>query len=610
MTTLNMPNTALPVTVNGLLKAYQNQELTPAQVLTQKLAEARADQSNSWIATISDERLASYLAHLQTRSPLELPLYGIPFAIKDNIDLANLPTTAGCREYAYEPDESAFAVQKLIEAGAVPLGKTNLDQFATGLVGTRSPWGEVKNSFDPNYISGGSSSGSAVTVATGQVCFALGTDTAGSGRVPAAFNNILGMKASKGLVSCGGVVPACRSLDCVTLFAHTTDDLNLLLDIAGQYDQADCYARANPAENGAWAYQPEAALTGATIGVPKPEQLEFFGNRSTETLFAHSLATLKEQGVRLVEIDFQPFIEAALLLYEGPWVAERYAALETFMEEDSSRCLPVIEAIIGGAKGKTAVNAFKAIYKLQAFKVACDAILKGLDAVVIPTAGTIYTIDEVNADPIKLNSNIGHYTNFMNLLDYAAIALPAGIQESGLPFGITLFGPAWSDRKLLSMGGEWQQALALPLGATQHSLPALASTTETVETNWVELAVCGAHLDGLPLNHQLLERDARLVKSAETSANYRFYALAGGPPYRPGLIRDEKEGRAIDVEIWKLPLTHLGSFLTGIPQPLGLGKVELADGSWVTSFICEGYAIESATEISHHGGWRAYLEAR
>jgi len=595
-----------PITVSELLAAYRAGKLTPKEVLTQRLSEARGDKNNCWIECISTEQLENFLGALKNKSVEELPLYGIPFAIKDNIDLAGLPTTAGCREYAYTPTDSAFVVQKLIAAGAVPIGKTNLDQFATGLVGTRSPWGAVNNSFNAQYISGGSSSGSAVSVATGQVCFSLGTDTAGSGRVPAAFNNIVGMKASKGLVSCTGVVPACRSLDCVTLFAHTTDDINNLLNIAGVYDANDCYARANNQHNTNKAYQPKGALTGTKIGVPKASQLTFFGNASAEQLFNAALDKLKSQNVELIEIDFQAFIDAALLLYQGPWVAERYAAIQDFFEADSSRCLPVIEAIVSGARGKTAVDAFKAMYKLQAFKVQCDAIMQTLNAVVIPTAGTIYTIDEVNADPIQLNSNIGHYTNFMNLLDYSAIALPAGMQSTGLPFGITLFGPAWSDRALLSMGAQWQQLLGLPLGATQTPLPALGQSLAK-DSNLVEIAVCGAHLKDLPLNFQLTERNATLVKATQTAASYKLYALAGGPPYRPGLIRVEENGAAIEVEVWEMPVENLGSFLAGIRQPLGLGKVEIADGTWVTSFICEGYAVKGARDITEFGGWRGYL---
>ncbi|MBW8191061.1 allophanate hydrolase [Neiella marina] len=595
------------VTVQGVLASYAAGRLTPASFLAAQLEAARSDTTNSWLSLISDEQLAAYVDGLEGKSPDELPLFGVPFAIKDNIDLADLPTTAGCAEYSYQPEESAFVVAQLIHAGAVPLGKTNLDQFATGLVGTRSPWGAVHNSFDPNYVSGGSSSGSAVAVATGQVCFSLGTDTAGSGRVPAAFNNIIGMKASKGLLSCSGVVPACKSLDCVTLFAHTTADINLLLDIAGQYDVTDCYARA---DGGSEIYQTGQALSGKSIGVPKAAQLEFFGNQQTQALFQAALNQLSELGAELVEVDFEPFLNAAKLLYEGPWVAERYAAIQSFFEADSSRCLPVIETIIGGAQGKTAVDAFKATYQLQAYKVRCDEILAGVDAIVTPTAGSIYTIGAVNADPITLNSNLGYYTNFMNLLDYAAIAVPAGFQQTGLPFGITLFGQVWQDRKLLSMGGQLQQAFGLPLGATILPLPIHTEAEQSAAVEeMVELVVCGAHLAGLPLNHQLLDRDAVLLEETTTSANYRFYALAGGPPFRPGLIRTEQHGAAIAVEVWQMPVKHLGSFLQGIPQPLGLGKVELADGRWCTSFICEGYAIETATDITHFGGWRQYMQS-
>ncbi|TCS41026.1 allophanate hydrolase [Reinekea marinisedimentorum] len=591
------------VTVAATIAAYRSGQLTPAQHLKAKLAAARADSTNSWIALISDSQLESYLAALADHSAESLPLYGVPFAIKDNVDLAGLPTTAGCKDYAYQPESTAFAVEKLIQAGAVPLGKTNLDQFATGLVGTRSPWGATHNSFNPEYISGGSSAGSAVTVATGQVCFSLGTDTAGSGRVPAAFNNILGLKASKGRISCSGVVPACKSLDCLTLFAHTAEDLSLLLAVAGEYDVNDCYARpAMPAPTAL------SSLAGAKIGVPQAKQLAFFGNHSNEQLFGKALQSLKVLGAELVEIDFQPFLDAAKLLYEGPWVAERYAAIQEFFEQDASRCLPVIQTIIGGAQGKTAVDAFNAAYKLQQYKVICDQLLSQVDVMVTPTAGSIYTIDAVNADPITLNSENGYYTNFMNLLDYAAVAVPAGFNDSKLPFGITLFGPAGCDDALLKLAGQWQQSQQLPLGATGEALPAAAAIADGAAL--VEVAVCGAHLQGLPLNSQLLERGAKLKQATTTSANYRLFALAGGPPFRPGLIRDETAGRAIEVEVWQLPVASLGSFLAGIPQPLGLGKLELESGAWVTGFICEGYAIADAREITEFGGWRGYLASQ
>jgi allophanate hydrolase len=597
--------------IEVLKAAYRSGELNVLSFLSAKLAQVKSDKSNVWISTISEQQLKQMVTVLESKSIDELPLYGVPFAAKDNIDFALLPTTAGCEAYAFQPTESSTAVQLLIDAGAIPLGKTNLDQFATGLVGVRSPWGAVNNSFDPEYVSGGSSSGSAVAVATGQVSFSLGTDTAGSGRIPAALNNIVGMKATKGLISCTGVVPACKSLDCVTIFANSTSEVNLLLNVAGQYDQKDCYSRENQANNSMAHYAPSKSLAGLKVGLPEQSQLNFFGDQGAQALFADSVERLKAAGADIITINFQPFLDAARLLYEGPWVAERYAAIEDFFKADPTQCLPVIQKIVGGATAHSAVDTFKAIYRLQAFKVECDAILAELDCVLTPTAGTAYRIKDVQDDPIQLNSNLGYYTNFMNLLDYAAIALPAGILPSGLPFGITLFGPAFSDRLLLSVGAQWQALTDYTLGATAHKLIDSVQTVSLVApAGQMDIAVCGAHLSGFPLNHQLTERGGYLIESTNTSPDYRFYALAGGPPYRPGLIRvadNTEQGASIAVEVWRLPESTVGSFLAGIGQPLGLGKVELADGRWVTSFICEGYAIETAEEITQFGSWKGYI---
>lgn len=600
--------------INVLQHAYRSGELNVKDFLLAKLTQAKSDASNVWISTISESQLLQMLDALDAKSIDELPLYGVPFAVKDNIDFAMLPTTAGCEAYTFQPDKSSTVVQLLIDAGAIPFGKTNLDQFATGLVGVRSPWGAVNNSFDPEYVSGGSSSGSAVAVATGQVSFSLGTDTAGSGRVPAALNNIVGMKATKGLLSCTGVVPACKSLDCVTIFANSTNEVNLLLNIAGQWDETDCFSRENKVTNSIDYFQPNKKLSGLKVGVPASDQLSFFGDQSAKILFLENVERLKKEGVEVVNINFQPFLDAAKLLYEGPWVAERYAAIEDFFKADPKQCLPVIETIIGGATAYSAVDTFKAMYRLQAYKIQCDAILAQVDCVLTPTAGTAYRIKDVEADPIQLNSNLGYYTNFMNLLDYTAIALPAGILASGLPFGITLFGPAFSDRLLLSVGAQWQSLTGLTLGATEQKL---INTEQVLSSSaadgQIDIAVCGAHLSGFPLNNQLTERSGYFVKSCKTSPDYRFYALAGGSPFRPGLIRvenDTEQGVAIEVEVWRLPESAVGSFLAGIGQPLGLGKIELEDGHWVTSFICEGYAVKSAQDITQFGGWRAYMEAK
>lgn len=584
-----------PMTISGLRETYCNGELSVEKFLRSKLEQVRADQSNAWLSVISDQQLDVYLAELAEQDIEQLPLFGVPFAIKDNIDLQGLDTTAGCEAYRYQPSESAYVVKQLIQAGAVPLGKTSLDQFATGLVGTRSPWGVVNNSFDPQYISGGSSSGSAVAVATNQVCFALGTDTAGSGRVPAAFNNLYGLKPSKGLLSCSGVVPACRTLDCVTFFTKSAEDLSTLYQVGASYDESDCYARY-AIEQGLEA---TTQFSGLRVGVPSDEQLKFFGNEEYRKLYAQSVARLESLGAEVIPFDLSPFIEAANLLYQGPWVAERYAAIESFFNSNQEQCLDVIQTIVGGAKDLSAADTFKAMYQLQALKVQCDQLMDDVDAVFTPTAGTIYTIDEVNSDPIALNTNLGYYTNFMNLLDYSAVAMPAGFTEAGLPFGVTLFAQAFQDEALIALGKEWQQAMHLPLGATQ---------VEPESSESVDLLVCGAHMKDLALNHQLIELGANFKQRTTTSENYSLYCLAGGPPLRPGLVRNANQGQKIEVEIWRIPKNKLGALLVQIPHPLGLGSVEIDSGEWVKGFICEGIGIQDAKDISETGGWRHFLE--
>lgn len=582
----------IPLTIEALIAAYQSGEINVAEFLSEKLTNVRADKHNAWISIISDAQLAQYVEVLQQSSPKDLPLYGVPFAIKDNIDLAGMATTAACPDFAYQAQQSAFVVDLLIAAGAVPLGKTNLDQFATGLVGTRSPWGEVKNSFDPKYISGGSSAGSAVSVALDQVYFSLGTDTAGSGRIPAAFNNLVGLKPTRGTLSCSGLVPACKSLDCITFFSRTAKDLELIYQVAAVYDPADCYARPVSAK-----LSKKMSFSGIRVGVPKPDQLAFFGNADYQAQFDKALEQVKSLGGTIVEIDFEPFLSAARLLYQGPWVAERYAAIQDFFDHDASRCLPVIETIVGGAKNFDAADTFKAMYQLQHYKVICDKLVKSVDVILTPTAGSSYTIDEVNANPIELNTNLGYYTNFMNLLDYSAIAVPSGFGLQGRPFGVTFFSLAFEDMTLLALADEWQQSLNLPLGAT-----GLRRTTE----DYVDLLVCGAHMQGLPLNPQLTAIKGYFKQKTKTAKAYKLYALAGGPPDRPGLVRHQN-GDAIDVEIWTVPKNAIGGLLMQIPHPLGLGSVELESGEWVKGFICEPIGIEGAKDISHFGGWRSFI---
>lgn len=603
-----MLSSNIDITITALLKSYKDKTSTPSDVVKNLLVRAKDfREHNIWIRQLTFEQIQPYLEKLQGHSPDTLPLYGIPFAIKDNIDLAGVPTTAACSVFEYTPTKSAFVVEQLINAGAIPMGKTNMDQFATGLVGVRSPepWGACKNAFNADYISGGSSSGSSVALSLGLVSFSLGTDTAGSGRVPAAFNNLVGVKPSKGLLSMSGVVPACRSLDCVSIFALNTDDANIVFEQAAKYDKDDAYARSNPFNNNARHYQNESS--SFSFAVPKKPQLQFFANVDAENLFNHSIAQLEKMGGTKKEIDFSPFLDAARLLYEGPWVAERFVAIEDIITNQADALLPVINTIIGGAVGKTAVDSFKAEYKLKHFKSITDSLLNEVDVLITPTTGTIYKIDEVENDPIQLNSNLGYYTNYMNLLDCSCVSVSSGFLGNGLPWGISFVAPAMQDRKLLSLANRFQQNLKLPLGATSLELkPTEASGFKPSEK--ISIIVCGAHLSGLPLNWQLTERGACLEEKTTTAAAYRMYALAGGPPYRPGLIRDTKQGRAIAIEVWSMPAENLGSFVAGIPAPLGLGKVETEGERWLTGFICEGYGIDGAEEVSEFGSWREYLK--
>ncbi|MBB2494777.1 allophanate hydrolase [Aquipseudomonas ullengensis] len=591
----------------GALKtAYADGSLTPRQLILALHEQAATlnPEFHLFIHLLSLEELEPYLAALDGKSTAELPLFGVPFAIKDNIDLAGVPTTAACPAFAYVPETSATLVAQLIALGAVPMGKTNLDQFATGLNGTRSPYGECRNSVHPAYPSGGSSAGSSLAVALGVASFALGTDTAGSGRVPAALNNLVGLKATKGLISTAGVVPACRTLDCVTYFTTTAAEASQLLALTAKLDARDEYSRANPLWNDASAFGKPRA--GFRFGVPK--QLEFLGCTESPALFASSIEQFKALGGEAVEIDFAPFLEAARLLYEGPWVAERYSVAGALIEQQPDAVLPVIKAVLEKAPGVSGVDTFRAQYRLQALKAICDRILADVDCVLTPAYPRPVTLDELHAEPVKRNSDLGYYTNFMNMLDYAAVAVPAGFMANGLPWGVTLFGRAFTDQYLLSLADGLQRQHGLPLSG-ERSLNAQAPAT-LARNDRARVVVCGAHLDGLPLNWQLKQRGGRLLQATQSSPDYQLYALAGGPPFRPGMVRVAEGGVAIAVEVWELPSAELGSFLTGIPAPLGLGKVQLADGSWETGFICEPYGLAGAVDITHFGGWKAYMKSK
>ena len=597
---------SLDLTIGALANAYRSGALTPTALVEKLLVERRKHAAHEiWISVVTDEALRARARELADIDPASRPLYGIPFAIKDNIDFAGLPTTAGCAAFAYQPTESNPVVQALIGAGAIALGKTNLDQFATGLVGTRSPYGICTNAFDPAYISGGSSSGSAVAVALGIASFSLGTDTAGSGRVPAAFNNLVGYKPTLGSLSMRGVVPACRSLDAMSIFALTAEDAAQVARVAAKYDDADPWSRS--------ASRPVRARFGRAptfrFAVPRAAQLEFFGNAAYAKLFDASVQRLRDLGGEACEVDIEPLLSTARLLYEGPWVAERYLATESLLTSKPDAMLEVTRQIIAAGANPKALDAFRAQYRLKELTRAAQPIWHAADVLLLPTAGTHYRIADEQADPIRLNSTLGRYTNFVNLMDLAAVAVPAGFTPSGLPFGVSLIAPAWSDADLLALAGRLQRASVSTLGATSLPLPA-ADPGPAATADVVDVMVCGAHMSGLPLNRQLQERGAWQISTTRTAPIYRFYALPGGPPFRPGLVQVSEGGVAIDVEVWRMPIEHFGSFVNGIPEPLGIGKVKLEDGSRVSGFLCESLGVAQATDISALGGWRQYLRTQ
>ncbi len=558
-----------------------------------------------WISLVPREHALAGAAALATADGAELPLYGVPFAVKDNIDVAGMATTAGCPAYSYQPSASATVVRLLEAAGAILIGKTNLDQFATGLVGVRSPYGACASAFDDRYISGGSSSGSAIAVAKGLVSFSLGTDTAGSGRVPAAFNNLVGLKPTRGALSAAGVVPACRSLDCVSIFALTCDDAQRVFTAGCRFDASDPYSRPFTDAATPW-------LAGSfRFGVPRPDRLEFFSDDAANTLYQEAALALESLGGQRVEFDFAPFRDVADLLYSGAWVAERLAAIQRFFESNPAAIHPVVRGIIGGATKYSAVDTFRAQYRLEELRDLAGAAWKEVDLLLLPTTGTTYTIAEVEADPVRLNSNLGFYTNFVNLLDLSAVAVPAGFRSNGLPFGVSLIGPARTDSALLSVADRLHRVLGQHLGAVGTTLDETEVIPAAATPSGCTLvSVVGAHLGGQPLNNQLTSRGARLIECTKTAAAYRLYVLEGTIPPKPGLMREPGfAGPGIEVEVWAIPTEHLGSFVAEIPPPLGIGNVELANGSSVKGFICEPFAIEHATEITHLGGWRAYLNS-
>jgi len=589
-------------TIPEWLEAYRSQTISISAALHELRSQLDANDP-AWIYILSTEELNTQINALISlgSAATALPLYGLPFAVKDNIDVAGIPTTAACPAFTYIPSEDATTIARLKAAGAIVIGKTNLDQFATGLVGTRSPYGAVPNSFKADYISGGSSSGSGVAVARGLVPFSLGTDTAGSGRIPAGFNNIVGIKPTKGRFSTKGVVPACRSLDCVSIFALTVNDAEIVAATLAAFDHADGFSRA---ASGASIYFPARPKFGI------PLNPEWFGDKEAELAWENSLAQLKAFGADLIPVDFTPMFTLAQLLYGGAWVAERHAAVAEFMQEHADDMNPVVHGIIEKAVNFSATDAYRSEYRRADLAREIQTIMSGFDALLVPTSPRHPTTADVNAEPVLVNSQLGTYTNFVNLADCSALALPAVIRNDGLPFGITLIAPAWQDAALAAFGKKWQAFINLTLGNTGRATPHHTETT-TAPAGYVRLAVVGAHLTGMPLNSQLQERNAIFVESTFTANSYRLFALPNTTPPKPGLIRGKAGdvGTEIIVELWDVPLEKFGSFVALIPAPLGIGTLSLNDGREVKGFICEGAAVEGATDITHLGGWRAYIKS-
>ncbi|MBZ9662418.1 allophanate hydrolase [Mesorhizobium sp. ESP-6-4] len=536
--------------------------------------------------------------------PVAKPLWGIPFAVKDNIDVAGMPTTAACAQYTYWPDKDATVVARLKAAGALVVGKTNLDQFATGLVGVRTPWPIPRNAIDAELVPGGSSSGSAVATARGIVSFALGTDTAGSGRIPAGLNNIVGLKPTVGALSTGGVVPACRTLDCVSVFALTVDDAYAVFCVAAGRDAADPYSRDI-------AVRPLAARPPVlSVGIPARADRKFFGDAAMQAGFETSLAMLSRLGCRLVEIPFGDFYATANLLYEGAWVAERYAAIRDFMEANEAAMHPVTSRIIGGARKLSAADAFRGLYALQAYRAKLAPLIASVDLFCVPTAPTHYTTAAVLADPVETNSRLGTYTNFVNLLDMCGIAVPTGTRDDGLPMSVTLLAAAGLDGLVASIARDLHAASGLTLGATGWGQPSVQPVGASAEDGTIELVVVGAHLSGMPLNGQLKQAGARFCRATRTASSYKLYQLAGQATPKPGLVRVENGGTAIEVEVWRLPAEAFGRFVAAIPPPLGIGNIELDDGSSAKGFLVESVGLLGASDISSFGGWRRFLSDR
>ncbi|MBI3702085.1 MAG: allophanate hydrolase [Afipia sp.] len=590
-------------TISAIVEQHRTGKMSPADTVARSFQRIRDHGDPAIFISLRAEAEAIAEAKaLSGKDPALLPLYGVPFAVKDNIDVAGLPTTAACPAFSYAAKQDANTVARLRAAGAIVIGKTNLDQFATGLVGVRSPYGIPKNPVKGDLVSGGSSSGSAVAVSAGLVPFSLGTDTAGSGRVPAMLNNIVGLKPSLGLMSTSGVVPACRTLDCVSIFSLSVDDAMLALNVMAGYDSADPYSRERSV--GPITEFP----AGLKLGVPRKGLLKFFGDTQSESAYNTAAARLVALGASTVEVDIEPLYETARLLYEGPWVAERYLVIRNLLASQPDAVHPVTREItIAGAK-ISAADTFAALYRLEALKQAARKIFAQFDALVLPTAPTAYTVEQVLANPIELNSRLGTYTNFVNLLDLCGLAVPAAMRADGIPFGITLLAPGGKDAMLASVGRVFHADTKMKVGATGLSQSPLAPLPKALGKDEIALVAVGAHMSGMALNHELRALGARFVEATTTAPDYKLYALKGTTPPKPGMLRvDANSGSGIQVEVWALSPASFGKFVASLPPPMSIGNVTLADGKIAKGFLVEAEAIKGARDITSFGGWRAFM---
>ncbi len=591
-------------TIAAIVAAHRAGRTTPEQTVRRAFARIRAHGDAGVFLALRPEMEAVAEACLVAAKAADLPLLGLPVAVQDNIDVEGLPTTAGCAAFAYEPRADAGVVTRLKRAGAVVVGKTNLDQFAAGYAGIRTSRPAPRNALDARFVPGGSSSGCAVAVAAGLVPLAIGTETAGGGLVPAALNNIVGLKPSLGLVSTAGLVPACRTLDCVSLFALTVDDAWTALRVLAGPDPADAFARPRPLGT------PGAMARGVKVGAPRSAQRIFFGDAAAAAAYETALARLAALGAALVEIDFEPFVRAARLMREGPWIAERYVAARPVLESAPQNLHPVTrEVLLGGAR-KNAAEAFTGFHQLAALRHACERVFREIDALALPTVPTVYTVEQVRADPVELDAQLGVYGSFVNLLDLCALAVPASLRKDGAPFGIMLAAPAGKDALLASIGRVFHASAGLGLGARNIAHPPLAALAEPVRPHEIVFAVVGGHLGEVPLEGEMRARGARFLETSVTGPDYRLFAI-DGEPTEPALARaGNGKGRPIAVDLWALPADRFGHLVTAVAEPFAVGAITLADGRTAQAILSDAALVKSAPEVSRFGSWKSYLAAR